>query len=1007
MREDILGSPAPEYRSAPFWAWNGKLEKEKLAQQIEVFHKMGFGGFFMHVRCGMQTPYLGDEFMEMVRFCIQEAEKRGMYAHLYDEDRYPSGHCGGRVTSEKRFMGRELRVVYTPIEEAVDEKTAIETGKTYLVGRYDIDFTKDKKIKTFRLLEEGEKAAHTETWIYSVCLPSSGWFNGSNHPDVLNPEVTACFIKETHEKYKEAVGEAFGKSIPSIFTDEPNVGHMGWFDCGCGDPYTMFWTPLLPELYGQKYGQDLRENLPAVFFNMEGEDLAYIRYNFLDLAASLFKTGFSDQVGEWCEKNNIAMTGHFHSENSLGGQICTSVDLMRQYEAFHIPGIDMLMERVELATAKQTMSIVHQYGRKQAMTELYGAARWGCDFRRYKMQTDWQTAMGFTLRVPHLAFYSMGGESKRDYPASIGIQSPWHADFSKLETHFARTAMAMAEGKPVVNIGVIHPTESYWMAFGADDEAARERGRISSVFDTVTETLCRNHLDFDFISEALLPNLWNGKKVGEMQYEVIVVPGCTTLRSSTLKMLEMYEKQGGKIIFLGDCPQYVDGQKSNAVCSLYREACRIPYEEKALLEALEPYRVVEIRICPNAYNNKGVEATEYVCGMRQDGEKGWLMIAEAAPKDAYDIAEKKLLHIRIRGEYPVCLYNTLEGKREAIAYHWENGDTYFEKEVYPLESLLIRIGETAEETPGKTECDTVLMSEEAAYELEEDNVLVLDVAEYALDGEPIEEAADIFEVCDHVCKKLGMDPNRGRYAQPYLGDETPEHSLYLRYHFSSKIEAVVALGIEFVDVTEVLCNGKTIEKKTDGFYIDPAIRKIPGIPIVKGENILEIRMPFSHRIQPQVLYLLGDFGVQVKGCRAEIIPKEPMLYIGDVSRQGLPFYGGTVTYSFTVETGECTAAVECSFYRAAALRVKVDGEDAGLIFAPPYRTGKLVLSKGKHTVTISALGTRENTLAPLHAVKNTGWYAYWQYRPAYNAHTEGYRPPELGILKRPRMIFYR
>ena len=41
----------------PFWAWNGALQEEELLRQIEVLHEMGFGGFFMHARTGLDTQY--------------------------------------------------------------------------------------------------------------------------------------------------------------------------------------------------------------------------------------------------------------------------------------------------------------------------------------------------------------------------------------------------------------------------------------------------------------------------------------------------------------------------------------------------------------------------------------------------------------------------------------------------------------------------------------------------------------------------------------------------------------------------------------------------------------------------------------------------------------------------------------------------------------------------------------------------------------------------------------
>ena len=74
LQKELFESPTSEYRSTPFWAWNGKLNPERLSEQIHFFKKMGFGGFHMHVRTGMDSPYLTEEFMEM---CIRDS---GMFS---------------------------------------------------------------------------------------------------------------------------------------------------------------------------------------------------------------------------------------------------------------------------------------------------------------------------------------------------------------------------------------------------------------------------------------------------------------------------------------------------------------------------------------------------------------------------------------------------------------------------------------------------------------------------------------------------------------------------------------------------------------------------------------------------------------------------------------------------------------------------------------------------------------------------------------------------------------
>lgn len=101
-------APGSQYRGKPFWAWNGKLEPEELRRQIREMHRMGLGGFFMHSRVGLATPYLSDEWFACIDACVDEAGRLGMEAWLYDEDRWPSGAAGGLATRNPKYRMRSL-----------------------------------------------------------------------------------------------------------------------------------------------------------------------------------------------------------------------------------------------------------------------------------------------------------------------------------------------------------------------------------------------------------------------------------------------------------------------------------------------------------------------------------------------------------------------------------------------------------------------------------------------------------------------------------------------------------------------------------------------------------------------------------------------------------------------------------------------------------------------------------------------------------------------------------
>jgi len=96
------------FRGAPFWSWNDKLDPEELRRQIREFHQQGIGGFFMHARIGLDTPYMSEEWMQAVAACVDEAKKLGMLAWLYDEDKWPSGFAGGIVSGRGGDYNQQL-----------------------------------------------------------------------------------------------------------------------------------------------------------------------------------------------------------------------------------------------------------------------------------------------------------------------------------------------------------------------------------------------------------------------------------------------------------------------------------------------------------------------------------------------------------------------------------------------------------------------------------------------------------------------------------------------------------------------------------------------------------------------------------------------------------------------------------------------------------------------------------------------------------------------------------
>lgn len=173
LEDSLFRSPTSEYRGTPFWAWNCHLDGEELKWQIDILRDMGFGGFHMHVRTGMDTPYLTDEYMARVEDCVEHARENEMLAWLYDEDRWPSGFACGIVTKEEKYRQRSLMFTALPYEEdcpigAVSDTSARvgRSNRGYLLARFDIKLNPDGTLASYRRLAEGETAVGTAWYAY-------------------------------------------------------------------------------------------------------------------------------------------------------------------------------------------------------------------------------------------------------------------------------------------------------------------------------------------------------------------------------------------------------------------------------------------------------------------------------------------------------------------------------------------------------------------------------------------------------------------------------------------------------------------------------------------------------------------------------------------------------------------------------------------------------------------------------------------------------------------------
>lgn len=580
-----LRHPGAGDRSLPFWGWNARLEKENLCFQMSEMKEQGMGGFFIHSREGLETEYLSDEWMEDVAACTKQAEQDDMELWIYDEDKWPSGAAGGKVSAldPEKYAAKALTMEL--VDARPDAAGCITDGKPDAGG--DIMDEKSDAVRNSVGIESGYVGIYDLTpWGYAgqfmilrqETSADSMWYNGSAPTDMLKMEAAEEFLRLTHERYREYLGASFDTTVRGFFTDEPNF--CDFFSCFTKGRPWLPWTGDLVREFASRRGYSPMEHLPGLF--LEGEASAQIRHDYWRTLTELFSERYMRPVSDWCASYGKDLAGHLLYENDLGYQARVCGAVMPHYRYLQVPGIDILGEQTkEYLTVKQCTSVANQYGRRDVVAEVYGCTGWEFGFEGQKWLGDWLYVQGVTRRCQHMAQYSIAGCRKRDYPPVFQYQTTWWKDLHLMEEYFARLSACVKTGEVVREILVLHPISSIWtmcgsapdedlnhvhMNMGWLDPHITKLNEWGEQYNRLAALLLGAHLDFDFGDETLLAEIGKVEgdrlKVGRCRYHTVVVPDVLSLFESTVRLLEAFAKAGGHLIWVGAYPELLEGRKS-------------------------------------------------------------------------------------------------------------------------------------------------------------------------------------------------------------------------------------------------------------------------------------------------------------------------------------------------------------------------------------------------------------------------------------------------------------
>ena len=703
-------------------------------------------------------------------------------------------------------------------------------------------------------------------------------------------------------------------------------------------------------------------------------------------------------INDWCNAHGIAFTGHVLHEDSLTNQSVPQGSLMRFYEYMGVPGVDVLTEGNRCYwVVKQLASAARQLGKKWMLSELYGCTGWQMSMKGHKTVGDWQALFGINLRCPHLSWYTMEGESKRDYPASILHQSTWYPYYGAVESYFARFGALMAEGEPVCDVLVLNLVESAWsqayLGWAAwispvSPEVRELERRYVETFHMLTD----RHIDFDYGEEQMMAR--HGSidrdaddrpvlRIGKMAYHVVVVSGMETIRPTTLALLDDFLTAGGQVIFAGELPAYVNAVPSDAPASLAAAAVCVPFDGDCLAAAVRMFSHCSLSVV----DETGAEVKSVFLQMRDYGDSAGLVLLNTDREHPTGT-----ITVRIPCGTPmhVELWDMENGSRfraDALAAYADgilSIRTSLDAAGTRAFVLTAEADDTLPQLPRpEQEYGAITITGAFPYRLSEPNVCVLDFARFRMEDGAWSAEMEILKADQALRDAIGIERRGGEMLQPWYA-KLHDRKIY------GKLEVEFAFCIDEMPKADLYLAGERPEKlhysvnghalavpEVHDFWIDDCFKRmrLPCAYLKPGRNVVSYTVDFMRTTNLEALYLIGDFGVRIEGHSRILTTLPDTIGNGNLDTYGLPFYTGEVTYLLTPEkyadldvTGAERVLLSPAAFTGALVKVAAAGEETQLLLWDPYTADVTEAVRAGKTIEVTVVGTRRNVFGPLHLV---------------------------------------
>lgn len=572
---ESFANPPDDARVMMRWWWFGPaVTREGLAREMRAMREGGIGGFEVQPVYAFEldneergirnVPYMSEEFLDLLRFTADEAQRLGLRFDLTLGSGWPFGGPHIRLADSSGALRIE-RVKPAPGQRRVtlpDLRGGEKLLAAFAVQAEEIAPSSPRRRPQYRLAGDARKLSNIRDG--ALWLPDgfqsdeSVWFFLSSFTGKLVERSAVAADGFILDHYRREALQIHLRSIgePLLRALGPNRLPYAVF-CDSLEVDNSDWTPNFLREFRERRGYDLSPYLPLLASNAAAPDL---RHDWGKTLSELLTEEFLDPLYAWSQDHGVKLRMQAYGAPPATLGATARVDLP-EGESSHWK---------TLTPSRWASSGAHIYGRPVASAETWTWLH-SPVFRAtpldMKAEADRHFLQGVTQLVGHGWPYTPEGIADPGwhfYAAGVfNDKNPWWIVMPEVMRYCRRVSHLLRQGAPANDVALYLPTDDAWsdMALGEGNLIRMIERRMGS---EIIEAIVDAGYGFDLFDDEALARAGaveqGALRLGDNRYPIVVLPALETIPPDTLAKLDAARQAGATVVAVGQAPQRAPGR---------------------------------------------------------------------------------------------------------------------------------------------------------------------------------------------------------------------------------------------------------------------------------------------------------------------------------------------------------------------------------------------------------------------------------------------------------------